>query len=393
MLSRSTSSCQGAVAWARQRDTELSFDSTPDLESTVTEIALSGIFDTIDEAELLLESLLLQMPDVKIRQRLQAGYLFLLSLVARRTSPASSKASQLISRAAPHLRLLGLDEEAQALCIKLLDAKLPSTLQLGSPHRHIEGHDFCRYQNLSVVHRAVLAQDTEALELARQAGMPMDDACCQIHGVRPLGLACGFTKYMAIVSILLESGADPDPAGPHVRELQYPLHSIVGRGNLLPEAYEIVERLILAGSNVNVVAANYSPLYLAAQMNDLESARRFIRAGATLDFRRNGDEETTVLSHAAYHGLPEIIRLLLDFDVDVLVKDTCCYCNMPRRTPLHMAACFLWTESHLHPRRKNEDLNRFRNAVDILHGTTLHNAILKDDIEAVDDFKVLHNHS
>ena len=148
----------------------------------------------------------------------------------------------------------------------------------------------------------------------------MDHECCLVHQVRPLGLACGLIQSVEIVSILLESGANPDPAGPHLRELHYPLHAAIGRGNIFPGANKIVERLILAGSKVNIVASNCPPLYLAAQMDDIESARLLIQAGADTNYLRAGDRETTVLSYASYHGSPEMIiaSLLLASGVDLL---------------------------------------------------------------------------
>lgn len=110
----------------------------------------------------------------------------------------------------------------------------------------------------------------------------------------------------SMVDWAVENGADvnaPDEAG------ATPLMLSVIWG-----MSEMAARLVSNGAAVDCVLRGYTPLMVAAQEGQLESARVLTTAGADIEVRN--EHGLTALMAAAQHGHVEIVRLLLDAGAD-----------------------------------------------------------------------------
>jgi len=74
--------------------------------------------------------------------------------------------------------------------------------------------------------------------------------------------------------------------------------------------------------DVNLVEEmnGYSPLYLAATLNQIEMMKELIKSGA--DVNLVDYEEKSALHYAAANGLGDVIKLLVDNKADVALKDS-----------------------------------------------------------------------
>jgi type 1 glutamine amidotransferase len=115
----------------------------------------------------------------------------------------------------------------------------------------------------------------------------------------------------AIVILLLESGADPNPANATGRA---PLHLAIERNNPA-----VVSALLKAGAKPDAQdKAGWTPLHHAAAKNQLENAKALLAGGANpMVLSELGG---TPLHEAAASGGAELIRLLLDHKVDASLK-------------------------------------------------------------------------
>jgi len=131
-----------------------------------------------------------------------------------------------------------------------------------------------------------------------------------------------------IVKLLIDHGADvnqkvnaqPDENG------YTPLHYACGNSRNV----KAVRLLIESGADVNAIAENgYTPLSKTCENGELKMAEMLIDAGADVNYCNDWGE--TFLRVATYNGHSEIVRLLLKKGIDVNAKDKW------GRTPLHWA--------------------------------------------------------
>lgn len=123
----------------------------------------------------------------------------------------------------------------------------------------------------------------------------------------------------------LEQGADPEAIDPKSGDW-HPLHVAA----LKPGRATIVQALIAAGADPNMIARKYSPLYLAARYADVETVEAFLEAGADIDFRSSLG--TSLLLVAAEAGQLDIAKYLLAKGADLNARENF------GRTALHLAA-------------------------------------------------------
>jgi hypothetical protein len=79
----------------------------------------------------------------------------------------------------PRLRLVHANKETKALGMKFLDTKNSTRRNFGAGALQFyeKTHVFCRYKESGPVHRAVILKDEGALEIARRAGIDIDQIC------------------------------------------------------------------------------------------------------------------------------------------------------------------------------------------------------------------------
>ncbi|MDE2794040.1 MAG: ankyrin repeat domain-containing protein [Gemmatimonadota bacterium] len=154
----------------------------------------------------------------------------------------------------------------------------------------------------------------------------------------PLIHAAGSTRDPAVISMLLEAGADP-----HAREDNEhytALHRAAENGTA-----EVVRTLLAAGADPNEWAMGFAidwgwgwtPLQLAARSNpDPDAVRALIEAGAALDARSGTRyrEGNAPLHFAGMNPNPVVMAVLLDAGADVNAL------SQTGRTPLHEAAAY-----------------------------------------------------
>ena len=154
----------------------------------------------------------------------------------------------------------------------------------------------------------------------------------------PLIHAAGSTRDPAVISVLLEAGADP-----HVRESYQhytALHRAAQKGT-----GEVVRTLLAAAADPNAWATGFyidwgwgwTPLHLAARSNrDPDASRALIEAGADLAARSGTrySEGNSPLHYAGSNPNPAVMAVLLGAGADVTAL------SRNGRTPLHEAAAY-----------------------------------------------------
>ena len=151
-------------------------------------------------------------------------------------------------------------------------------------------------------------------------------------GSTPLHAAAGWARDPAVISLLVNAGAEVNIAD---EEGYFPLHRAAWHG--IPA---VVLALLDAGAEVDAWAKgygvdagwDYTPLHEAAGENrNLEVAATLLRAGANVNAR--GEAGRTPLHRAAANNPdPAVVRLLLEAGAEVNARGTL------GRTPLHEAA-------------------------------------------------------
>ena len=156
------------------------------------------------------------------------------------------------------------------------------------------------------VHEAYKQGDLERLKAL--LGNPPDFPNC--HGPRGVGeIILEYAIYhspIAFVRTLLELGADPnyeDNAG-------FP-SLLAALSSQRPETYEIVELLLRFGADVQQRGVNdYTPLHLAAAMNDANLVRILLSHGADTNARTRIDDFTTPLEEAEKRSSLDAVKIL-----------------------------------------------------------------------------------
>ena len=151
-------------------------------------------------------------------------------------------------------------------------------------------------------------------------------------GSTPLHAAAGWASDPAVISLLVDGGAEVNVAD---EEGYLPLHRAAQHGTPA-----VVQALLNAGAEVDAWAKgygvdagwDYTPLHEAVGENrNLEVAATLLRAGANVHAR--GEAGRTPLHRAAANNPdPAVVRLLLDAGGEVNARGTL------GRTPLHEAA-------------------------------------------------------
>jgi len=118
-----------------------------------------------------------------------------------------------------------------------------------------------------------------------------------------------------VAKALIEAGADLNIVS-QIGICGPPLHYAI-----VKERTDLVKLLLSKGADVNTVEEmnGYSPLYLAATLNQIETMKELIKAGA--DSNLVDYEEKSALHYAAPNGLGDVVKLLADNKADVTLKD------------------------------------------------------------------------
>jgi len=131
----------------------------------------------------------------------------------------------------------------------------------------------------------------------------------------PLHLALSKGKF-DVAKKLLESGADPNLVS-QIGICGPALHYAIVKENM-----DLVKMIVSKSGDVNLVEEmnGYSPLYLAATLNQIDTMKELIKSGA--DVNLVDYEEKSALHYAAANGLGDVIKLLVDNKADVTLKDS-----------------------------------------------------------------------
>jgi len=205
----------------------------------------------------------------------------------------------------------------------------------------------------TALHWAVHLSDRDTAALLIRAGAPVNAA--NDYGVTPLSLACT-NGSVAIVELLLNSGANPNTASPVTGEtvlMTAARTGIVDVVNLLLDRRadanvtepqlgqtavmwaaaeghsQIVRVLVERGAGVRARSkAGFAPLLFAARTGDVELVQFLLGAGA--DVNEEAADGTTALSVATVRSHTSLARFLLTKGADPN--------KGPGFTPLHWAA-------------------------------------------------------
>jgi len=91
-----------------------------------------------------------------------------------------------------------------------------------------------------------------------------------------------------------------------------PIHSCINRD--FPDKYEILKILIDADADIHIHGTNdYTPLHLAAALDDLKAIKILLQAGANIDSRTRIDEYATPEEEARSMGSHMAADFLKDF--------------------------------------------------------------------------------
>ncbi|KAJ5093645.1 hypothetical protein N7456_009506 [Penicillium angulare] len=130
-----------------------------------------------------------------------------------------------------------------------------------------------------------------------------------------LAARCGFPD---VLEVLLAAGANPNAEGPDIeRSVRVPLQAAAWKGHLYA-----VDRLLMAGANVNGGSDGETALLLAADSGHLDVVQRLQDAGADVSIR-SAVTHRTPIQHAVQRGYVSIVKRLLaaGADVNTGVKD------------------------------------------------------------------------
>jgi ankyrin repeat protein len=178
--------------------------------------------------------------------------------------------------------------------------------------RNIENHqDFIAYflekgmginektEGMTLLHYAVKNKvEDMVVFLLKQPGINVD-VICDHSGGTALHLAVR-SNNLAIVERLLVAGSNPNIIGYSGTPLEVAVH----HGNIT-----MVERLLAAGGNPNIRYAWGSPLYYAARVGNLTLVERLIDAGANIHAMHRFTHKTAI-AIAYESGRHDVVRLL-----------------------------------------------------------------------------------
>ena len=167
----------------------------------------------------------------------------------------------------------------------------------------------------------------EVVTACIQAGANVNARNNLFNNATPLHLAAGFTDNPAVITTLLNAGADLEARDVNER---MPLHW-AARYNDDPT---IITTLLNAGADLEARDVNdWTPLHFAAGFNDPAVITTLLNAGADLE-ARTAINATPLHLAAVFTDDPAVITTLLNAGADLEARD------VNNATPLHLAAGF-----------------------------------------------------
>lgn len=158
---------------------------------------------------------------------------------------------------------------------------------------------------LTPVHLAAIRGSTAQLATLRQAGA--DISFRAVNKSTALHLACLNQKSSA-ARFILDAEMVPDQT---TSVGMTPLHCIVSTPRVRAEMWEVADRLLELGADIDARATcDVTPLMYAANADSPEAISYLLSRGASIDARdTDGD---TALAEAIFSNSPECVRVLLD---------------------------------------------------------------------------------